>query len=101
LPAETENWVKCCLRLLRKAASLTVGESTSNLTNGWRLSVNAELTLHSMPTGKRSYGEILPWDHIDVGVSKKFLEREHEKALKEEVTPNCRANCSGMRSHRV
>jgi len=30
-----------------------------------------------------------------VGVSKKFLEREHEKALKEEVTPNCRANCSG------
>jgi len=44
--------------------------------------VNAELTLHSMPTG--------------VGVSKKFLEREHEKALKEEVTPNCRANCSGL-----
>jgi len=44
---------------------------------------------------KRSYDEILPWDHIDVGVSKKFLKREHEKALKEEVTPNCRVNCSG------
>jgi len=67
LPAETENWVKCCLRLLRKAASLTVGESTSNLTNGWRLSVNAELTLHSMPTGKGHMvrfclGIILMWE---------------------------------------
>lgn len=44
---------------------------------------------------KRSYDEILPWDHIDIGVSKKFLQKENEKALKEEVTSNCRASCSG------
>ena len=29
---------------------------------------------------ERSYDEVFPWDHIDVGVSKKFLIRENEKA---------------------
>ncbi|MBP3337028.1 MAG: TIGR03960 family B12-binding radical SAM protein [Clostridia bacterium] len=43
---------------------------------------------------ERSYDEILPWDHIDVGVTKKFLENENEKAKRGEVTPNCREKCS-------
>lgn len=43
---------------------------------------------------QRSYDEILPWDHISVGVTKQFLIQEREKALKEEVTPNCRQQCS-------
>ena len=46
-------------------------------------------------TRERSFDEILPWDMIDVGVSKKFLINEAEKAKKAEVTPNCRAKCSG------
>lgn len=44
---------------------------------------------------ERSTDEILPWDFIDIGVSKKFLIGEWERALKEEVTPNCRMQCSG------
>lgn len=44
---------------------------------------------------ERSYDEILPWDHIDVGVSKEFLMRENEKAKRGEVTKNCREACSG------
>lgn len=44
---------------------------------------------------KREYDEVLPWDHIDVGVSKKFLKKESEKAYKEEGTSNCRLDCSG------
>jgi radical SAM family uncharacterized protein len=42
----------------------------------------------------REFGEKLPWDHIDMGVSKKFLERECVRAYKGEITPNCRARCS-------
>lgn len=42
----------------------------------------------------RSYDEILPWDHISVGVSRQFLINEREKALKAEVTPNCRQECT-------
>ncbi|SES74686.1 radical SAM family uncharacterized protein [Natronincola peptidivorans] len=44
---------------------------------------------------KREYDEILPWDHIDVGVTKQFLIRENEKAKQGELTQDCRTNCSG------
>ncbi|MDD6101510.1 MAG: TIGR03960 family B12-binding radical SAM protein [Clostridiales bacterium] len=44
---------------------------------------------------ERKYDEILPWDFIDVGVTKKFLYKEYEKAINVEVTPNCRAKCAG------
>lgn len=43
---------------------------------------------------ERSYDEVLPWDHIDVGVTKEFLMRENEKAKGETTTPHCRLNCS-------
>ena len=44
---------------------------------------------------ERSTDEILPWDFIDAGVTKKFLIREWEQANAETVTPNCRQKCSG------
>ena len=44
---------------------------------------------------KRDLDEILPWDFIDIGVSKEFLKREWKHALEEKVTPNCRMQCSG------
>lgn len=43
---------------------------------------------------KRDYDEVFPWDHIDVGVTKKHLKRENEKAYRGELTPNCRVSCS-------
>lgn len=44
---------------------------------------------------ERDVEEVLPWDFIDVGVSKEFLKREWKTALGETVTPNCRMRCSG------
>ena len=44
---------------------------------------------------ERSVDELLPWDFINAGVSKKFLIREWEQAKAETVTPNCRQRCSG------
>ncbi|MBE7049001.1 MAG: TIGR03960 family B12-binding radical SAM protein [Ruminococcaceae bacterium] len=43
----------------------------------------------------RSYEEILPWEIIDPGVSRDFLERENERAKRGELTTNCREGCSG------
>ena len=45
----------------------------------------------------RGYGEeeMLPWDTIDVGVSKSFLRRERKRAYAETVTPDCRHGCAG------
>ena len=44
---------------------------------------------------ERDKDEIFPWDFIDIGVTKKFLYQEWQRALKGEVTPNCREKCSG------
>ncbi len=44
---------------------------------------------------RREYDEILPWEHIDVGVTKQFLIRENEKAKAGELTQDCRTDCSG------
>jgi radical SAM family uncharacterized protein len=44
---------------------------------------------------KRDPDEVFPWDHIDIGVTKKHLLREYQKAEKGEVTPNCMTSCVG------
>lgn len=46
-------------------------------------------------TRERSYDEILPWDFIDIGVTKKFLINENEKAKQAATTANCREKCAG------
>ena len=45
----------------------------------------------------RGFGEdeVLPWDTIDVGVTKKFLLKERKQAYAEVVTPDCRHGCAG------
>ncbi len=43
----------------------------------------------------RPLDEVLPWAHIDAGVSSTFLERECRKALEGQETPDCRnGECS-------
>ncbi|HNY67621.1 MAG TPA: TIGR03960 family B12-binding radical SAM protein [Bacillota bacterium] len=42
------------------------------------------------------YSDALPWDHIDMGVSRAFLVREAHRAASGLTTPDCReADCSG------
>ena len=43
----------------------------------------------------RNTEEPLPWDHIDVGIEKDYLIEEWEKAIRGELTPDCRTgNCN-------
>ena len=39
--------------------------------------------------------EVLAWDTISVGVSKKFLQLERKRAYAEKITPDCREGCAG------
>lgn len=50
---------------------------------------------------KRPFNELLPWDHLDFGVSRKFLEKENLKAHKSKVTPHCRIKCSGCGANKL
>lgn len=43
---------------------------------------------------RRSFDEILPWDHIDYGVTKDYLKKECDKAYNNATTPHCRLKCN-------
>ena len=44
---------------------------------------------------ERSEDEILPWNYLDMGVTKQFLLRERHKAYNGECTLGCNKKCSG------
>ncbi len=47
---------------------------------------------------ERGEDELLPWQHIDVQITKKFLLRERHRARVERNTPFCRKECRVCRS---
>jgi len=51
----------------------------------------------------RGFGldEVLPWDIIDIGVTKAFLRRERDKAYEGKTTPSCAENCSGCGANKL
>lgn len=72
--------------------------------DGWQEYFNYELWMAAFEAldmdpffyiRERSYDEILPWDHIDVGVRKSFLIKEFENAVNGVVTADCRDKCVG------
>ena len=45
-------------------------------------------------TRQREYDEILPWEHINAGISKEFLIKESKKSREGIPTVDCRSECS-------
>lgn len=50
---------------------------------------------------RRDFSEVLPWDHLDYGISRKFLERENIKAHENKTTPHCRIQCAGCGANKL
>lgn len=68
----------------------------------WKKAIaDAGLTIEFYASRPRGFDEILPWSHIDVGVSESFFKREYEKAVKAETTPNCKQQCSGCGANQL
>ncbi len=45
--------------------------------------------------GQKSFKDAFPWDFVNSGISKEYLWSEHQKALRETLTPDCRNGCTG------
>ena len=52
-------------------------------------------------TRVRPFSEVLPWDHIDCGVTKDFLQKEMERAAQAITTQDCRLACNGCGVNQV
>lgn len=51
----------------------------------------------------RAFGidETLPWDVIDIGVTKEFLKKERERAYAHITTPSCAEKCNGCGANKL
>ncbi|MBD5135853.1 MAG: TIGR03960 family B12-binding radical SAM protein [Lachnospiraceae bacterium] len=62
----------------------------------WRKAIeDTNIDMDFYISRERNVDEIMPWDFIDIGVTKSFLIKEWENAKNELVTPNCRMKCNG------
>ena len=52
-------------------------------------------------TGERKTDEVLPWDFIDFGTTRKYLLGEYEKGLRAETTEPCKFKCNGCGAQRM
>ena len=50
---------------------------------------------------RREFTEILPWSHIDIGVSEGFLMNENIKSKSAVTSPNCREKCIGCGANKL
>lgn len=86
---------KTILAAYQNGALYDAWSETFHWENWEKAFAETNLDLAFYTTRERDVCEILPWDFIEVGVTKKFLQREWERAKQEVVTPNCRMKCSG------
>lgn len=61
----------------------------------WNVAFDEENVQKDTYKAEISEDAILPWEFIDVGVSKKFLLRERKRAREEKVTGGCQTGCKG------
>lgn len=69
---------------------------------GW-LDVFRSVGIDESFYANRTFGEdeVLPWDIIDIGVTKEFLLRERHNAYKEKTTPACSEKCSACGANKL
>lgn len=69
---------------------------------GW-LDVFKSVGIDESFYANRTFGEdeVLPWDIIDIGVTKEFLLRERHNAYKGITTPACSEKCSGCGANKL
>ena len=82
----------------RLASVIETAQRNGARFDGWsdrcRLDVwQAALAEHDVDTAfylrRRPLSEVLPWDHLDAGVSKKFLSQDLARAVEGVLTPDC------------
>lgn len=55
----------------------------------------ANLNVEFYTNRERDIDEVLPWDIVDCGVTKKYLQNEYALSKLEETTKDCRNGCTG------
>jgi radical SAM family uncharacterized protein len=52
------------------------------------------MDIYFYATRQRPVDELLPWEHMDMAVTRRHLEQERERAYASQLSPDCRKACS-------
>ena len=87
--------MRCSLCGLENGAKMDAwGECFS--IDAWRSAFEEHgLSIHAYAMREYSTEETLPWDTVDVGVTKQYYIRELERAKQAQTTRDCRGGCTG------
>jgi radical SAM family uncharacterized protein len=81
---------KVIYRAWRLGATFDAWNERFNYQNWLRAFAETGLEVDFYARRERSLDELLPWSHIDVGVTSDFLKREYQRAINGKETPDCR-----------
>jgi radical SAM superfamily enzyme YgiQ (UPF0313 family) len=81
------------LRAWQKGAKLEAWEEYFSLARWREAFAETGVAPEFYANRRREYDEIMPWNHLDYGVSREFLIREHKRAYEAKTSPNCREGC--------
>lgn len=84
------------LRRVRESGGRFEGWSEHFSVERWERALAAEGIDASLWTDGSAPDAPLPWDHIDLGVTRTWLSRERESALRAETTRDCRDGACSM-----
>ena len=88
------NISKLLFTAYKNGAILSSWDEHFNFSTWEKSAIEADINLNKY-TASKELNEPLPWDHIDIGVTKQFLRNELKRAEKEKLTEDCRIyNCS-------
>lgn len=88
-------------RVYRSGAWLESWEERFDLSRWEEALAACGLTGSFYANRTRAYDEIMPWDHLDYGISREFLQRENRRAHDAKTTPNCRQACAACGANRL
>lgn len=77
----------------RKGAKFDAWQDQFNY-NAWMDAFDAHgISIDFYTSRPRSMDEVFPWDHINPGVSRRYLLAEYQKSLNGDLTSDCRGDC--------
>lgn len=103
----SEKFCDFIYRIYKKGAYLTSWDEYLNYSEWEETAQESGISFEEEASRQYAKEDILPWEIIDMGITREWFEQEYEKALRSENTTPCEFNCvkcgvcTRLKTHKV